>query len=84
MTKREKKFQEIIQSDKTAYDYGHVDAFLRYYGFDCESQGSSHYIYRRREYPHITLVVHHNKVKRWYVKRAVQILIEYKIISPPQ
>lgn len=81
MTKKQKRFDDILAGNKSEYSFEEIDNFLRHHNFQCVSPKSSHFIYRRKSFPHITLVVHHKKVKRWYVKRAVQILKQYKILS---
>ena len=80
MTSRDKRFAKIIFGNKTNYRYDWVKNFLEYYYFYPEKQGSSHIIFRRNPYPHITIVTHGNHVKRWYVKNAIKILRKFQII----
>jgi predicted RNA binding protein YcfA (HicA-like mRNA interferase family) len=81
MTKRDKRIFRLINGKQDAYDFADVRNLLEHYGFTAEINGSSHCIFRRQPYPHITLVVHHNKIKAFYVKRAIEILKEYDLIQ---
>jgi hypothetical protein len=81
MTSREKRFHEILDGRQTDYRFADVRDFLVHYGFKAKMRGTSHVIFRKESYPHIPLVVHHNRIKGIYVKRAVQLLKAYEIIS---
>lgn len=81
MTKRGKAFREILEHSKASYSLGEIDRFLQYYGFQCTSPRSSHFVYRRGDCPHIVIVAHTKKLKRVYVERLVKILCSYDIIS---
>lgn len=81
MTKQDKRFEKIIRGNQKYYRFSDIKNFLEYYHFETEANGSSHYIFRRNPYPHITIVTHNNKIKNYYIKRAVQILRYYKILK---
>ena len=81
MTKQEKNFLKIIKGKKVTYSFDEVRIFLEHYGFEMKNSGSSHFIFRRAGFPHITLVNHGNQVKRVYVKNMVKILKHYSILS---
>ena len=81
MTKREKRFENILKGNQASYRFADIRNFLEHHGFKVKMKGSSHCIFRKEPYPHITLVIHHNKIKGFYVKRAVQIMKDYEIIS---
>lgn len=81
MTKRSKRDEKIIKGMQKSYRFSEIKIFLENFGFKTEKKGTSHYIFRKEPYPHITIVVHVNQVKHFYVKRAIQILKEYEILT---
>ena len=80
MTSREKRFEKIITGKAKVYAFEDIRNFLEHYGFKASKARSSHFIFRRKSYPHITIVTHKQNVKAVYVKRMVQILRDYHIL----
>jgi hypothetical protein len=81
MTSREKRFRSIVGGGLKTYRFADIRNFLEYHGFCAEMKGGSHCTFRRKLYPHITIVMHHGHVKGCYVRRAVQILKDFDIIK---
>jgi len=80
VNKKAKRFDKIIDGKQKEYVFTDIKNFLGFYGFEAEMSGSSHCIFRKKPFPHITIVVHNHRVKGYYVKRAVQILKSHQII----
>jgi len=80
MNKRTKRFDRILGLEQKYYTFADVRNFLGYYGFEAERKSSSHFVFRREETTHIVIVVHHNLVKRIYVKDAIRNLKNYSIL----
>ena len=81
MTQKEKRFDKITGLKLKTYLFADIKNFLESYDFTTESKGSSHFIFRRETFPHITIVTHNNQVKKVYVKRMVEIMLEYQILK---
>ena len=52
-----------------------VQAILYNYGYNLMNSKGSHFRFKKKDFPSITIVVHRNKVKKWYIKDMCKILL---------
>lgn len=50
-----------------------LDKLLGWYGYQCRNTGGSHYFYKRKGYPALT-IPRHKPLKQVYVKKAIAAL----------
>jgi predicted RNA binding protein YcfA (HicA-like mRNA interferase family) len=80
MTKKEKRFDKIIFGLRKEYRFEEILNFLDYCGYKGKQTSSSHITFRRNDYEPIIIVVHHNQIKKIYVRKMVRILRKQQII----
>lgn len=80
MTSREKRFEKIVAARGKEYRFEDVCLFLEYYSYVGKQKASSHITFRRENCDPIMIVVHHNKVNQYYVKRMIKILKKQYIL----
>ena len=82
MNKRTKRFDRILSLEQQYYTFADVKNFLEYYGFEAEKKKLVTFcIQKRGNNPHRHCgFVHHNLVKRIYVKDAIRNLKNYSIL----
>lgn len=77
MAKLEKIVKSFLKKNKPAYykfkDVIKVLKVLKEFGYKHTNTKGSHFIYEKGD-EQITIVHHHKKVKKWYVKRLVELL----------
>ena len=78
----EQMFTKFLTQQKEFHWQGDIILISYLYTFASKHDQAWKAIRENREpFPHIALVIHHNQIKGFYVKRAVQILREYNLIS---
>lgn len=80
MTSKNKRFGKIILGKEKEYPYNWIKNFLEYYAYTARQTASSHVTFRRKDYEPIIIVIHHNKVKRMYVKKMIKALKRQNIL----
>ena len=80
MTSRDKRFEKIILGKGKEYPYDWIRIFLEHYGYTGRPTASSHITFRKEGYRHIGMVVHHDRVKRIYIKKMIQTLKKQNIL----
>lgn len=63
----------IAHPDELRFDQ--IQSILYAYGYRERSSKGSHFRFIKENWPSITVPVHHNKVKKWYVKDICKILL---------
>ena len=81
MTNQKKRFQKIIVGSLKEYPFEWIRNFLEYYDYVSEANASSHFIFRRKNCTHITIVVHHGYVNQYYAKRMIRQLAKEQILN---
>ncbi len=80
MTSREKRFEKIFLAREKEYRLEEIRNFLEFYGYMGKQKATSHVTFRKKNCEPIRLVVHHGKVKQYYVKQMVKILKKQHIL----
>lgn len=55
--------------------FSEVEEILIAHRYRFINSRGSHFRFKKTNAPSITIVVHHNKVKKWYIKRMCKILL---------
>lgn len=80
MTKKDKRFQQIIFGLKKEYRFEEIQSLLEYYGYTGRQEASSHILFRKKDYPSVNIVVHRNKVNQYYVKKMIRIFRKRQLL----
>lgn len=65
--------QLVLQPKELRVD--ETQAILFTFGYSIINSRGSHFRFKKKNFPSITIVVHHNKVKKWYIKDMCKILL---------
>ena len=68
------QIQELVDRP-TELRFRQVQSILYSFSYKLKNSKGSHFRFKKDNFPSITIVVHGNKVKKWYVKRMGKILL---------
>lgn len=57
-----------------------IETILYNYGYKLVNSRGSHFRFKKKLFPSITIVAHSGKVKKWYVKDMCKILLSQLIL----
>lgn len=69
-----KRLGELTWSP-TELRFREVQTILYHFGYELMNSRGSHFRFKKKNFPSITIVVHNKKVKKWYVKAMAKILL---------
>lgn len=64
-----------LSLNPTELRFQEVQTILYYFGYKLINSRGSHFRFKKKSFPSITIVVHNKKVKKWYVKDMCKILL---------
>lgn len=67
---------ELIKNPRELL-FREIETILYNYGFTLVNSKGSHFRFKKKNFPSITIVVHNKKVKKWYVKRMCKIILSH-------
>jgi predicted RNA binding protein YcfA (HicA-like mRNA interferase family) len=70
---REEKLLRHLRNNPSNVSFEELDKLLRWCGFESRSSGGSHYTYKRKGSPPIT-IPRHKPVKRVYVQQVLALI----------
>jgi predicted RNA binding protein YcfA (HicA-like mRNA interferase family) len=68
------KIAELLRNPREMR-FKEVETILYNYGYELVNSRGSHFRFKKKDFPSITVVAHGNKVKKWYVKSISKILL---------
>jgi len=68
------KIAELIKNPRELR-FKEIETILYNYGYVLINSKGSHFRFKKKQFSPITIVVHSNKVKKWYVKDMCKILL---------
>ncbi len=71
------KLIEKLKRNPTEARYKDVKKVLEAYGFRLENVKGSHHKFKKGNYPPIQIVVHQKKVKKYYIKDALNTIFTH-------
>lgn|GEM_PF-6814747 len=80
MTNRDKRFERIVAAREKEYPFEDIRRFLEYHGYEGRQKASSHVTFRREKCDPIIIVVHHNHVHQFYIRRMLKILTKQHLL----
>lgn len=64
-----------LVTDPVELRFSEVQGILYTFGYALVNSKGSHFRFKKKGFPSITIVVHAKKVKKWYVKDMCKILL---------
>ncbi len=70
---KKQKFLALIKNNPKNVDFKKLKKLLASFGYECVNTGGSHFVFRKQNYPSITIPLR-RPIKAIYVKKVLQIL----------